>query len=154
MTTTDPLHQPDDIRDPHPHVDLTVCGWHDQLVEAHPESHPTASDETLVWWTPSLGPTATLMVHRFATYLRDRDEMSFAPVDLARTFGMGQSLSRVRNALARLERFGLVATHGHTVYVRLTLPPLTSRQLDQLPHSLRDLSLARRSAIHTTTPPS
>jgi len=38
-----------------------------------------------------------------------------------------------------LERFDVVTTHAQSVYLRMALPPLTSRHLEQLPGYLRDL---------------
>lgn len=127
-----------------PSTTITVLAWRDQLVESHPESHPTASIETLVWWTPILGPTATLIAHRFAGYAAQGTEVEFSFADLSRTFGMGSSLTRVRAALLRLERFRVISVNDGTVFVRIALPPLTRHQLDQLPPYLRELYEARR----------
>ena len=129
-----------------PDTTIAVLAWRDQLVESHPESHPTASIETLVWWTPILGPTATLIAHRFAGYAAQGNEASFSLADLSRTFGMGSSLTRVRAALLRLERFRVISVNDGTVFVRIALPPLTRRQLDQLPPYLLELYEARRAA--------
>lgn len=117
----------------------TVRAWRDPEVENHPDSILTASTDTLVWWTPVLGPTATLMAHRFATYVANGRHVRFETDDLARTFGMGQSQSRVRNALQRLERFDVATIEDRTVLVRTALPPLTHRHLAQLPPYLREL---------------
>jgi len=145
---------PSPITDPLPderQTTITVLPWRDPLVETHPESHPTATNETLVWWTPMLGPTATLMAHRLAGYLVHNEQVQFTLGDLARTFGMGQSLTRVRTGLARLERFGITRSHGDTVYLRTALPPLTRRQIDQLPPYLADLYRQRRTNATTTS---
>lgn len=128
-----------------PETTIAVLAWRDQVVERHPESHPTASTETLVWWTPILGPTATLMAHRFAGYVERIDRVEFSLGDLSRTFGMAGSVSRVRTALGRLERFGVVSVADETVFVRVALPPLTRRQSDQLPPYLAELYEARRT---------
>lgn len=136
-----------------PDVDttVTVIAWRDNLIENHPESHPTSSSETLVWWTPTLGPTATMMAHRLAGYVAARGEQQFTLGDLARTFGMGQSTSRVRAALDRLEHFGIVAVTGQTVSVRLAMPPLTQRHIAKLPGYLAELYQQRRRAqVHPT----
>ncbi|MGZ4708105.1 MAG: hypothetical protein ACXWBN_05135 [Acidimicrobiales bacterium] len=63
-------------------------------------------------------------------------------------FVMGQSTSRIRTSLERLERFGLVSVEGQTVSVRIALPPLTLRQIDQLPGYLADLCDQRRRSIN------
>jgi len=129
-----------------PDTTITVLAWRDQLVESHPESHPTASTDTLVWWTPILGPTATLLAHRFAGYVARGDQVEFSLSDLSRTLGMGRSLTRIRAALMRLERFRVISVNDDTVFVRIALPPLTRRQLDQLPPYLLELYEARRAA--------
>jgi hypothetical protein len=59
---------------------------------------------------------------------------------------MGSSLTRVRAALLRLERFHVISVNDGTVFVRIALPPLTRRQLDQLPPYLLELYEARRAA--------
>ncbi len=145
-TTGDPLASD-------PHTTITFVEWSDPVVETHPESHPTASNETLVWWTPMLGPTAALMAHRSAGYLTHNDYVQFTLGDLARTFGMGESLTRVRAALARLERFGIVTLQGDTVSLRSALPPLTRRQIDQLPPYLAELYRQRRTNAGATVRP-
>ena len=132
---------------PEPDTTLTILAWRDDLVERHPESHPTASIDTLVWWTPILGPTATLVAHRFAGYVARGHQVEFRLDDLARTFGMGESLTRVRAVLLRLERFRVISVNDCTVFVRIALPPLTRHQLDQLPEYLVDLYNARRVEV-------
>ena len=72
-----------------------------------PESIPTASDDALIWWTPSVGPTAMLMAHRFATYAAEAPS-NWSLVDLAQTFGAGKSTGRILHTFDRLERFGII----------------------------------------------
>lgn len=124
---------------PDPDATLTVVAWRDELVENDPRSHPTSSSDTLVWWTPILGPSATLLAHRFAGYVARGAQQQFTVADVARTLGMGQSTSRVRATLDRLARFGVVTLYGQTVHVRVALPPLTERQAEQLPAYLAAL---------------
>lgn len=116
---------------------LTVVAWRDPLVETMPGAIPTASDQALVWWTPSVGPTGMLMAYRFATYAADGPSQWTVP-DIAATFGMGNGRGRVMHSLARLERFGIVLCHGSEVAVRLMLAPLTRRQRLCLPGYLAD----------------
>ncbi|MCU0310710.1 MAG: hypothetical protein MUE36_07185 [Acidimicrobiales bacterium] len=142
MTTANHPAAHPDLRhrsDSHEPTTVVVEAWPDPLIENDPRSHPTASGETLLWWTPVLGPTATLMAHRFATVLAHQPRLQITTDDLARTFGMGNSNGRVRATLARLERFDVVTTHAQSVYLRMALPALTSRHLEQLPGYLRDL---------------
>jgi len=112
---------------------ITIEAWRDPVVEGHPQSTPTNSDHTLFWWTPILGPTSTLMAHRFAALTANGDTHSFTTRELARTFGLGDSTSRLRATIARLERFGVARTTHNTIAVRLALAPLTVRQLRALP---------------------
>jgi hypothetical protein len=126
---------------------IIIVAWRDRIVESHPESHPTTALDTLVWWTPILGPTATLMAHRFAGHVAQGGERHFSFGELARTFGMGHSNGRVRATLVRLERFGVASVNGHTVAVRVALPPLTARQVEQLPPYLAALHEQRRTHV-------
>ena len=73
---------------------IAVVAYPDAIVEAAAGSIPTASDEALIWWTPSVGPTAMLMAHRFATYAAE-GPTSWSLADLAQTFGAGKSGSRI-----------------------------------------------------------
>ncbi len=134
---------------------VTVTAWRDEVVEADPRSHPTSSSDTLVWWTPILGPSATLLAHRFAGYAARGGQQEFTLGDIARTLGMGQSTSRVRSTIDRLARFGVVNVFGQTVHVRLALPPLTERQAQQLPTYLAALYEQRKmvhAPVSKTTP--
>jgi hypothetical protein len=120
-----------------PETELTVRAWHDPMVEAIPGAIPTASDEALIWWTPSVGPTGMLMAHRFATYAAEGLTV-WTVADIAATFGMGTATRRVFHTLDRLERFGLVSVTGTSIAVRLTLAPLSARQRARLPQYLAD----------------
>ena len=41
--------------------------WHDPVAAV--DGIPADSDDALVWWTPTLGPTAVLVLHRISRYL-------------------------------------------------------------------------------------
>lgn len=114
---------------------LAVVAYPDPVVENSAGSIPTASDDALIWWTPSVGPTAMLMAHRFATYAAEGPS-SWSLVDLAQTFGAGNSTGRMLHTLDRLERFGIIVRRGDIIGIRLWLPPLTSRQRARLPEYL------------------
>lgn len=135
-TATTPSHQPATAEDLTPRA-ITVIAWPDPVVDNAAGSIPTASDDALIWWTPTIGPTAALMAHRFATYAADGPSV-WPLADLAQTFGLGQALGRVTRTLDRLDRFGIVARHGDTVAVRLMLAPLSARQRVRLPGYLAD----------------
>ncbi len=112
--------------------ELTVVAWRDPVVEHAPGAIPTASDDALVWYVPSVGTIGMVMAHRFARHTTDGPSR-WRVEDIARTFGMGTSTSRVAHVLDRLERFGIIRRHDETVAVRLWLAPLTYRQRGQLP---------------------
>lgn len=111
---------------------VTVIAWHDPVVEATPGAIRTDSDDALVWYTPSVGTIGMAMAHRFARHAADGPSW-WTIEDVARTFGLGPSAARVQRSLDRLERFGIIRRHGHTIAVRLWLAPLTYRQRCGLP---------------------
>ncbi|HWL41817.1 MAG TPA: hypothetical protein VNQ73_02650 [Ilumatobacter sp.] len=113
---------------------LTVIAWHDQVIEQTPGAIRTDSDDALVWWTCSVGSIAVVMAHRFARHAADGSTV-WTLDDIAATFGISGSRSdvRVRRSLDRLVQFGIAHRSGHTLAVRLWLPPLTRRQRDRLP---------------------
>ena len=47
---------------------ITVHPWHDPDVEAKPNATPTASVESGIWWTPSVGCLGMAIAARFSTY--------------------------------------------------------------------------------------
>jgi hypothetical protein len=134
MSTVVPLHRPARQREPWPDT-ITVVAWRDRLIERAPGAIPTVSDDVLVWWTNTLGPSAVLLARHLATYAAD-GELVWSLVDLAGTFGVSRSV--LAHTMDRLVRFGIVARHGSTVAVRLMLAPLTMRQRERLPRYLAD----------------
>jgi hypothetical protein len=121
---------------------LTIVAWRDELVEQHPDSIATDSDEMLVWWTPILGPSATLMVHQLALLVRTGTSHTFSQAELGQTFGLGISSGRLHAVLERLHRFGAAHVDDTAVAVRLAMPPMSIRHQRRLPAYL---ALAYRS---------
>ena len=117
---------------------ITVHAWHDPAVEANPLAVPTNSDEAAIFWTPSVGCLAVAMAVRFATYAAQAPS-TWAVDDIALTFGVRESVSRVRHALDRLEGFNIICRDDRTVWVRLWLPPLGYRQQAKLPRYLAEV---------------
>ncbi len=117
---------------------VTVRAWHDPVVEANPHATPTNSDEAMVFWIPSVGCLSMTMAFRFATYSAQASS-TWAVDDIALTFGVRESVTRVRHALDRLEGFGIIRREGRTVWVRLWLPPLGYRQQSKLPRYLAEV---------------
>lgn len=111
---------------------VRITAWQDPTVDAMPGAIPTASDEMLVWLTPSLGALSVLAAHRWATYSAVGPS-TWQVDDIARTFGLGESVTRVRDVINRMERFGVVRRTDRTLAVRLWLPPLSLRQVERLP---------------------
>jgi hypothetical protein len=94
------------------------------------------------WYTPLVGTIGIVMAHRFSSCAADGPS-TWTVTDVARTFGLHPTPSRVLHVLDRLDRFG-IARRSHTlIAVRLTLVPLTRRQLAQLPAYLRAAYEAR-----------
>ncbi len=114
---------------------IAVVSYPDPLIDGAPGAIPTASDDALVYWTPSVGPTGMLMAHRFATYAADAPS-NWSLDDLAQTFGAGKSTGRILHTFDRLERFGIIVRREDIIGVRLWLPPLTARQRARLPEYL------------------
>ena len=134
MSTVVSLHRPAREREPWPDR-VTVVAWRDPLLERAPGAVLTVSDDVLVWWTNTLGPSAVLLARHLATYAADGESV-WSLDDLAGSFGISRSV--VSHTLDRLVRFGIVARHGSTVAVRLTLAPLTMRQRERLPRYLAE----------------
>lgn len=94
------------------------------------------------FWLGLLGPSTTWLVRRFARGL-DQHPRGFR-VDLVETslaLGLGESVSRnssLQRSLLRACQFGLAErVHDGRIAVRLTIPPLSRRQVERLPSSVR-----------------
>jgi hypothetical protein len=111
---------------------ITVIAWRDEAIEANPNSTPTTSDSSLVWWVPSIGSIGCVVAHRWSHYAATGPS-TWMVEDIAKTFGIGESVGRVRQSIDRLEKFGIIRRTGRTVAVRLWLPPLSERQRSRLP---------------------
>jgi hypothetical protein len=134
MSSAFPDHRPARHGEPWPST-ITVVPWRDPLIERIPGAIPTVSDDVLVWWTNTLGPSAVLLARHLATYAADGASV-WSLEDLAGSFGISRSV--VAHTLDRLVRFGVVARHGSTVEVRLMLGPLSARQRERLPRYLAE----------------
>jgi hypothetical protein len=117
---------------------ITVHPWHDAAVEANPLAVQTASDEAMIFWIPSVGCLAMSMAFRFASYAAQAPS-TWAVDDIALTFGVRESVTRVHHALDRLESFNILCRDDRTVWVRLWLPPLGYRQQAKLPRYLAEV---------------
>ncbi len=111
---------------------------------AQPEWLRADSADLLTFATPILGPTATLMVHRFAVYFANGDTyINFLLDDLGATFGVGGigDASPLLRAIDRIERFGFgrIDTFRPLLRVRPSIPPLSRRLARRLPGYLADI---------------
>jgi hypothetical protein len=114
---------------------ITVVAWHDPVIEQASGAIATTSDEFLIWWGNTLGPTALLVARHLALYATEGE--SEWPLDqLAGTYGV--SVATIGRTLDRLARFVIVARHGSTIAVRLIAGPLSQRQVDRLPRYLAE----------------
>src|SRR5690242_20301592 len=85
------------------------------------------------WWLPILGPTASIVAHRFARTV-SHGPACWPTVELAWSVGLGGSRSSLWHALERLHRFGTATfVSTDTLTIRLWLPALTDRQLHRFP---------------------
>jgi hypothetical protein len=134
---------------------LRVLAWRDDLARQATSGLATASDATLLYWTPVLGPTGSLLLHRLATLASADPDATTTVEDLARMLGVGPH--KLNSAIRRLERHDLITcTNPATVAVRLSLPALTDRQRRQLPDPLAARYQAEatpRTAPPTRRPP-
>lgn len=134
-TTTPTPEQPMTRRESWPD-EVIVTAWHDPVVEQAAGATATASDDTLMWWSNTLGPSAVLLARHLAIYATDGAVVTWPLADLGLTVGISRSV--VAHTLDRLTRFGVITRRGDMVAVRLMLPPLTERQWVRLPAYLAD----------------
>lgn len=116
---------------------FTVRPLRDELVERH--GWPAASDATLAFLTPILGPSATLILHRLGGYAAEGDS-EWTPHDFAATFGLGhdEHTALAARSLARLVSFGMARIDSAGIAVRTHVGPLPERWAARLPSYLLD----------------
>jgi hypothetical protein len=119
---------------------LRLLPWRDDPPHHEPGALATASDATLLYWTPILGPTGALLLHRLAALASSHDAAAPTVADLAGMLRVGPH--KITAAIKRLERYDLITSAGTTVAVREALPALPDRLLRQLPDLLAAQYLA------------
>jgi hypothetical protein len=112
---------------------LRLLPWRD-APHSNPGALQTASDATLLYWTPILGPTGALLLHRLAALASADDPAGPTVADLAAMLRVGPH--KITAAIKRLERYDLITCADTTFAVRETLPALPDRLLRQLPDFL------------------
>jgi hypothetical protein len=118
---------------------LVVLPWADPLID--PIGHDPRSRYVELFWLGVLGPTATLLLRRLADGLESYpDGFELDVPSLARGLGIklqGQRRAAFLNALERTVLFGMAQHHTHGLLVRRRIPPLSHRQVMQLPSDLQ-----------------
>jgi hypothetical protein len=118
---------------------MVVLPWADPVID--PIGHDPRSRYVELFWLGVLGPTATLLLRRLADGLEAYpDGFELDVPDLARGLGIklqGQRRAAFVNALERTVLFGMAQHHSHGLLVRRRIPPLSHRQVTQLPNDLQ-----------------
>jgi hypothetical protein len=118
---------------------LVVLPWADPVID--PIGHDPRSRYVELFWLGVLGPTATLLLRRLADGLESYpDGFELDVPSLARGLGIklqGQRRAAFLNALERTVLFGMAQHHTHGLLVRRRIPPLSHRQVMQLPSDLQ-----------------
>ena len=98
-----------------------------------------ASDATLAFLTPILGPSATLILHRLGGYASEGDSV-WTPHEFAATFGLGhdEHTALAARSLARLVSFSMARIDSTGIAVRTHVGPLPERWAARLPAYLLD----------------
>ena len=114
---------------------------HDTLEQ--PEWLQAASNDLLAYITPILGPTATLIVHRYAWYFAAGDEYHHIELDdLGATFGIsGRGVnSPLLRSLQRIHRFGFgkIEHTSPKLRIRTAIPPISRQMARVIPAYLAD----------------
>ena len=93
------------------------------------------------FWLPALGPTALLLMRRFAVSFDDQPEGTELELSqLAQSLGLGAGLgssSPIARTLTRLAQFDLVQELDGGLAVRRRLPPVNRRHIRRLPVHLQ-----------------
>ena len=93
------------------------------------------------FWLPTLGPTALLLMRRFATCFDDHPggtDLDLA--ELARSLGLSAATGpngAIGRTLARLGQFDLAQAAGGALAVRRRMPPINRRHIRRLPTPLQ-----------------
>lgn len=153
-TRTDPTY---------PEATLTVVTWPDPVLDQL--GHDPRSGYVERFWLPILGPSCLLLIRRMAAELERRpDGFTIESAGWARELGIGMKGGQhgpFWRAIERACRFGAARRAGPRLALRRRLPPLSSRQVQRLPPSLRPaheewtsarLERPRRATVTQWTP--
>lgn len=102
--------------------------------DPRPGAHETNTLDAIIWWTPTLGPTATIAAVHLANHAINQPLTPLAITDLQAMLGVTELAGRCWRAINRLERFGIITWHStDTLTLRTKLPALRPNQLERLP---------------------
>ncbi len=136
-------------RDPIPAI-LRIEAWPDPVVDE--VGYDPRSSYVEIYWLPVLGPSTTLLLRRFASFLDDApDGVDLDLEELARALGLGERFgvnAPFARTLKRCVDFQMAEWRGEALAVRRHLPPLARRHLRRLPDTLQ-----RRHAREIEAPP-
>jgi hypothetical protein len=120
---------------------LQITAWTDPVIDQL--GHDPRSAYVERFWLGILGPSTTWLLRSLAHRLdREPDGFALDLAETARTLGLGTKggqQSPFMRAIARTCQFGLAhPVDAGTLAVRRRLPPLSRRQIERLPDSLRE----------------
>jgi hypothetical protein len=122
-----------------PEATIRVSAWPDPVLDKL--GHDPRSGYVERFWLPVLGPSCLLLVRRLAADLERADSgFEIDTAQLAQELGIGMKGGRhgpLWRAVERACRFGGAHRNGDRLAIRRRLPPLTLRQVERLPASLR-----------------
>ena len=122
-----------------PEATLHVTAWPDAVLDRL--GHDPRSPYVERYWLPVLGPSCLLLVRRLAAELEaSPDGFRVDTMQWACELGLGMRGGRngpFWKSLERASRFGAARRNGPRLAVRRRLPPLTARQVERLPATLR-----------------
>lgn len=122
------------------HQMLEVVAWRDD--DRDHLGYDPRSDYVERFWLGLLGPSTTWLVRRFARGLREHPNgFRVDLVETGRALGLGDSISRnssLQRSLLRACQFGIAERiSDRRIAVRTAIPPLSKRQLERLPETVR-----------------
>jgi hypothetical protein len=147
---------------------LHIVGWPDADLDQ--TGHDPRSTYVELFWLGILGPTSVWLLRYMARHLEDAQEMESLSgsgyssdggvwLEVEETaLAIGLASGRHRGAVftrtvERLVRFNMARTvNGHTLAVRRHIPPITTRQVERLPESLRAAHQSWEQELAAATP--
>lgn len=112
----------------------------DPVLDAH--GHDPRSTYVELFWLGVLGPSTVFLLRRLAAgFDAWPDGFELDVHDTADALGLaaGNRYSTFTRTVQRIVTFGMARHQGDGLAVRRKLPPLSNRQLQRLPASVRDL---------------